>query len=196
MPSELIGSDAPPPTGWSAAVRFARLCEDEIPRIHAFVARRVADRTAVEELTTTVFDRALAVLRDGSVAPEALTMFIYRVATSAVLDHARRERQAIPRGARAADFDHPGDRERAQQIGDERATRAFEASLDRDALRRAVAVLPPDHQRAVILRYFDGLAGDELAAVLGCEPEAVAVQVHRALRSLRGSMEREAAGAA
>lgn len=196
MSSELIGSATPPPTGPPAAVRFGRLCEEEIPRIHAFVARRVADRTAVEEITTAVFDRALAVLRDGSVAPEALTTFLSRVAASAVLDHARRERQAIPRGARAADFDHPGDRERAQQVGDERATRAFAASLDREALRRAVADLPADHQRAVILRYFDGLAGDELAAVLGCEPEAVTVQIHRALRSLRGSMEREATGAA
>ena len=48
----------------------------------------------------------------------------------------------------------------------------------------------------VVLRYVDGLEGDELAAALGCSRPTAAVKLHRALRALRDRLEREATDAA
>ena len=48
--------------------RFAELYEINFERVYAFVARRVSDRDAAEDLTSEVFHKALANLRRTRVA--------------------------------------------------------------------------------------------------------------------------------
>ena len=59
----------------------------------------------------------------------------------------------------------------------------------RDALRSALAGLPPRQRACVVLRYFDDLSVAETAAVLGCSQGTVKSQTSRALASLRCTFE-------
>jgi RNA polymerase sigma-70 factor, ECF subfamily len=177
------------------AAAFGKLFDAGLPRIYEFFARRVEDRQVAEELTKATFERALGAFRDGE-ARASFGGFLYRVAASAVVDHARRRRKPIPRGTRASDRDAVGDRDVAAAIANDAATRAFAAAIDRSRLRQAFTRLSDEDRNLVVLRYLDGLEIDELCAVTGASRQALAVSLHRALRALRPSIDREATDAA
>jgi RNA polymerase sigma-70 factor (ECF subfamily) len=177
------------------AAAFGKLFDTDLPRIYEFFARRVEDRQVAEELTTATFERALGVFRDGA-ARASFGGFLYRVAASAVVDHARRRRKPIPRDRRASDLDALGDRDAAAAIANDAATRAFAAAIDRSRLRQAFTRLSDEDRNLIVLRYLDGLEIDELCAVTGASRQALAVSLHRALRALRASIDREATDAA
>lgn len=174
---------------------FGELYDFYLPRIYAFVARRVEDRDVAEDLTATTFERALGAVRREDFQNASFGGFLYRVAANAVVDHARRARHTIPLGVRAGDIDED-DLPLAETIGDEAATRAFAAAIDRDTLRRALLRVPDAHRRVIVLKYFDGLDVDELCAALGCSRSTFAVKLHRALRALRSAIDQEAIDAA
>jgi RNA polymerase sigma-70 factor (ECF subfamily) len=176
---------------------FGELYDWYLPRIHGFIARRVEDRAVSEDLTATTFERALGAVRRSDFRNESFGGFLYRVAANAIVDHARRSRRTVPLGARASDYDDgDDDTGRDASLGDEAATRAFAAALDRDVLRRALLCLPEAQRRVIVLKYFDGLELDELCAALGCSRATFAVKLHRALRALRAAMTSEATDAA
>ncbi len=174
---------------------FGELYDFYRPRIYAYVARRIEDRSMAEDLTATTFERALNAVR-GEFQNASFGGFLYRVASNAVVDHVRRERRTIPLGVRARDHDTDDDRDAAESISDESATRAFTAAIDRDTLRRGIARLPEVHRRVILLKYFDGLEIEELCAALGCSRQTFAVKLHRALRALRAAAGQEATDAA
>ena len=179
------------------AAAFGELYDFYLPRIYAFVARRVEDRAVAEDLTATTFERALGAVRRADFRNDSFGGFLYRVAANAVVDHARRNRRTIPLGVRASDLDDDDtDRREAEWLGDEAATRAFAAAVDRDVLRRALLRVPEVHRRVIVLKYFDGLEIDELCAALGCSRQTFAVKLHRALRALRAVVDQEATDAA
>jgi RNA polymerase sigma-70 factor (ECF subfamily) len=173
---------------------FGKLYERHMPRIYEFFARRIEDREAAENLTAATFQRALGAIRAGEVGG-SLTTFLYQVAGSAVVDHARRRRKPIPKGVRASDHDGPGDREAAEAIANEFATRAFAAAIDDSRLRRAFTRLADEDRHLIVLRYFDGLEIDDLCAVTGQSRQALTVRLHHALRALRSALAPEAGAA-
>jgi RNA polymerase sigma-70 factor (ECF subfamily) len=178
------------------AAAFGKLYDYYLPRIYAFIARRVEGRTVAEDLTAATFERGLGAIRHEDLRDASLAGFLYRVAASAVVDHARRTRRTIPPGVRASDFDEEGDREAAESIGDEAATRAFAVAIDSSRLRRALVGMPNVHRRVIVLRYFDRLEIEELCAALGCSRQTYAAMLHRALRALRSAMDETANHAA
>ena len=189
------GDHAPEPGVALDAAAFGALYDSYLPRIYAFIARRVEDRSVDEDLTAATFERALNAVRQRDLPGSSIGAFLYRVAANAVVDHARRARQPIPTGLRASDFDTGDDRIDAEAISDEAATRAFASAIDGEALRRALWQLPEPDRRVILLNYFDGLEPDALCAALGGNPTEVALKLHRALRALRAAIRQEATDA-
>jgi RNA polymerase sigma factor (sigma-70 family) len=170
------------------ATAMGKLFDDRLPVIYAFVAIRVPDRTAAEDVTARIFERAGSVADEVSPA-EGLGAFLQRVAASAVLDHARRSRNPLPGDRRASDFDRPGDRAAAAEIVDALAARAFAAAIDRIALRRATGRVADAQLHVLLLRYLDGLTPAELGAALACTEAEAAAEVDVALRGLFAVLE-------
>lgn len=175
---------------------FEHLFDDWLDPIYAFVARRVEDREAAEEVTTRTFERAIQSLSSGRIPVEELPRFLLRVASSAVVDHARRRRRDLPPGLRASDLDEPGDAEAAAWLADAEAARAFAAAVDGIALRRAVLRLNDNDLRVVLLHYLDGFDLDAVAAALACSREEAASRSRRALGSLHAEHPRADANVA
>jgi RNA polymerase sigma-70 factor (ECF subfamily) len=177
------------------AAALGKIYDTHLPRIYEFFARRIEDRSIAEELTTATFERAFgAAGRDG--APGSVAGFLYRVAASAVVDHARRRRKPIPKGVRARDHDKPGDREAAEALANEAATRSYGAAIERSRLRQAFTRLPDEDRNLIVLRYFDGLEIDEICAITGASRQSLAIDLHRALRALRAATDVKATDAA
>jgi RNA polymerase sigma-70 factor (ECF subfamily) len=176
------------------AASFGELYDFYLPRIYGFVVRRVGERDAAEDLTAMTFERALGAVRRDDFRNESFGGFLYRVASNAIVDHARRGKRTVPLGVRASDWDDAadGDGGRARNghealIGDEAAAAALGAALDREVLRRALRDLPEGHRRVLVMKFYDGLETDELCAALGCSRPTLAVKLHRALRALRAA---------
>jgi RNA polymerase sigma-70 factor (ECF subfamily) len=175
---------------------FARLFDEYVPRVYAFIARRVEDRAVAEELTAATLQRALQAVRAGALQESSFGGFVYRVAASAVVDRVRRGRRAISPGVRANDLDEGNDREVAEAIGAEAAARGFAAAVDRNVLRRSFEAIPDAQFRVILLRYFDGLDVREASAALGCSQKSFAVRLNRALRAVSSALDDEARSAA
>jgi len=189
--------ETPAPLAAPDPVAFTRLYEACQPAVYAYVACRVEERSAAEEITAAAFRRAIEVAGREGLEPPALAAFAFRVAATAVVDHGRRSRGALPHGVRAADFDRETDHRRAAgSRADELAARAFGAAIDRRALRRAVERLSEPDRRLIVLHYLDGLTVDEQCAALGWARETFTRRLHGALRALHAALADESTHAA
>jgi RNA polymerase sigma-70 factor (sigma-E family) len=56
---------------------------------------------------------------------------------------------------------------------------------ERSALARDIGRLPRKQRAVIVLRYYEDLADDEIAGILGCSPSTVRVHAMRGLRALR-----------
>ena len=60
-----------------------------------------------------------------------------------------------------------------------------ERVTERDALDRRLDRLPARQRAVLVLRYYEGLGDDDIAATLGCSPGTVRAHASRALTTLR-----------
>jgi len=70
--------------------RFAELYEINFERVYGFIARRVGDRDAAEDLTSEVFHKALANLRRFEWRDVPFVAWLLRIAANAIADRAQR----------------------------------------------------------------------------------------------------------
>src|SRR5579863_2518304 len=70
--------------------RFAELYEINFERVYAFIAWRVGDRDAAEDLTSEVFHKALANLRRFEWRGAPFASWLLRIAANAIADRAQR----------------------------------------------------------------------------------------------------------
>ena len=140
-----------------------------LDQIHA-VCRRVLGHP--EDALDATQEALIAITRginrfDGR---SRFTTWMYRVATNAALDEARRRRR------RPIASEHAGD---IASVAD--PTAAVDARLDVDA---ALATLPPDYRAAVALRDLAGLDYAEIATVLGIPIGTVRSRIARGRATL------------
>jgi RNA polymerase sigma-70 factor (ECF subfamily) len=159
---------------------FGELYDFYLPRIYGFIVRRVGDRLAAEDLTSMTFQRALENVRRADFRNESFGGWLYRVASNAIVDYARRDGRTVSLSELRED-EEPGDR----------ALDALAAALDREQLRRALLSLPSSQRELLVMRFYDDLDTAELCAVFGCSHETLAVRLHRALRALRAAVAKE-----
>jgi RNA polymerase sigma-70 factor, ECF subfamily len=151
--------------------RFADLYEQHVDRIYAFIARRVQDRDAAQDLTSDVFHRALANLRSFEWRGAPFAAWLFRIAANAVADHA--QRVAKQRGTLPLD---------------EPEAVSMEEVEERARLFRCVSQLPEDQRRVINLRFAQQNSIREIAQALGRTEGAVKQLQFRALQNLRARM--------
>jgi len=128
------------------------------------------DRAAAEDVLQIalerVYRRRRLLFRQGSVEP-----YVRRVVVNAAIDWRRMLRR---RAEQPLEF--------AAGLAAEDPTGLV---ADRDVLIRALAALAPKQRAVLVLRYWEDLPDDEIAATLNCSPGTVRSQASRALTRLR-----------
>lgn len=138
-----------------------------------YIAFRVSDRDLAEDLTSEVFTRFLAALRQRNPPETTLRGWLYGVAAHVVADHMRK-------------------RYRAQQVeldetlvsGAAGPDELAEASLMRDDLKQAMTSLTEEQQHVIALRYGRELPIQEVARTIGKTEGAVKQLQARAIAAL------------
>jgi RNA polymerase sigma factor (sigma-70 family) len=174
---------------------LAELHDAWLVRIHAFVARRVWDRRAAEIVVAATFARVFGAVRRDGLRRESFGGVLYRTAT-AILAERRRVSAAAPVAHEDAWVDPDDGEASAARLLANAIGGGDTADGRRDALGRALLVLPPAQRRILVLAFLAGLEPDELCAVLECSRSTLAIRLRRALRALHDAARRDAVDAA
>lgn len=151
--------------------RFVEIYERYVDRIYAFVSRRTENRAAAEDVTSHVFEQALATIGRFEWRGLPVSIWLFRIASNAIADHWRqRSRHA---DEPPADIPDPHD---------------FEDIDRRIALYREVERLPDVQRQVIRLRFVEEKSIREVAAALNRSEGAVKQLQLRALDKLRKSM--------
>jgi RNA polymerase sigma factor (sigma-70 family) len=156
---------------------FERLYAEHAQPLFGFLAYRTGDRALAEDLLSDTFERALRARRRFDPRRGSEKTWIYSIALNALRDHARRA-SAEQRALERSELVHAG-AEGADPAG---------AADDRDALRRAMAVLSDEEREAIALRYGGDLTVPEMAKALGEKLSTMEGRVYRGLRKLRAEL--------
>jgi RNA polymerase sigma-70 factor (ECF subfamily) len=149
--------------------------------VYRYVRRQTQTREDAEDVVQAVFAEAVAGLEDAADSGPALA-WLYMVAKRRLIDEHRR-RQAAP--AQVISLDAARLEQRSQSNYGHDVARA---------LALAIAALPVDQQRVVVLKLVEGRRFAEIAAQVGVGEEACRARLSRALRTLRAQLEREGLG--
>lgn len=143
------------------------------PQLLRYLTGLARDRTRAEDLLQDTFmqlHRARATYHPG----RPVRPWAYAIARNVFLMHAR---AASRRGRHEAVAD--------DELPDVPVPAEMESFADRDAVRRAVAQLPPERREPLLLHHVLGLSFREVGAVLGITEGAAKVKAHRAMVTLR-----------
>ena len=147
--------------------------------VYRYVRRRTRSREDAEDLTQTVFAEAVSGLEQASAESRSELAWLYTVAKRRLIDEQRRRlsatAQVFPLDAARIAHHSQGD------YGVDLAT----------ALARAIAALPADQQRVVVLKLVEGRRFAAIAVELGTSEQACRARLSRALRTLRTHLEEE-----
>ena len=162
--------------------RFEALYRKYLAQVYSYAFYELRDHHEAEDATERTFLAALTNLgrfeerarpADGEGA-STFRVWLFQIARNAVAERRRRTRRRPEAPLEAAiTVAAPIDVEGDAVLHDETAT----------ALQ-AVARLPDDRRRALILRFVDEMSTAEIAGILGRSEGAVRVLIHRALRSV------------
>jgi RNA polymerase sigma-70 factor (ECF subfamily) len=163
----------------SAVGALESLYEGHADRIFAFCMYQLRDRGEAEDAMQTTFLYALRALRRG-VVPRSEVAWLITIAHNVC--------RSLRRSTRRRDrFEGIGDPHVIAEIAGRRDTEA-EDLLDLDD---ALARMPENQRRAIVLREWHGLPYRELAATMGITQTAGEMLVFRARRSLAGELRGE-----
>jgi RNA polymerase sigma-70 factor, ECF subfamily len=148
--------------------RFVDIYERYVDRIYAFISRRAENRAVAEDITSHVFEQALATIGRFEWRGLPVSAWLFRIASNALADHWReRSRHAA---------EPPPDIPDSHELED----------IDRRmALYQAVDRLPEVQRQVVRMRFVEEKSIREVAAALKRSEGAVKQLQLRALDRLR-----------
>ena len=155
-------------------VKFGDLYELHFERVYAFISRRVGDRGTAEDLTSDVFQKALASLPSYEFRGAPFAAWLFRIAANAVADQSKRSARDA---ATVGESPEPSVQPDLETI--EHWARLF----------RLVKKLPEDQRRVILQRFVEQKSIREIAQELRRSEGAVKQLQYRALESLRAQME-------
>ena len=154
---------------------FESLYRRTFPKVYAYVASLLRDRSAAEEVTAQAFERAYrkrGTYRSGRGTPEA---WLFGIARHAALDELRRLKRRAPLEADPEDVSATAPEDHADGV------------VRRETVRAALSGLEPRDRDMVALKFQGGLSNAEIGRVLAMSESNVGTKLHRTMEKLRRS---------
>jgi RNA polymerase sigma-70 factor (ECF subfamily) len=136
-----------------------------------FAYRLTGDSDVAEDVVAETFSRLLIAIRNGGGPKVYLRAYLYRVAHNLAMDHHR------------ATAPLPLDESDPHLTAD--GPSANDDVRDQQMARQALWRLTPDQRQVIVLKFYQGLSNEEVAAALDKPVGAVKSLQHRALDALR-----------
>lgn len=157
----------------TAGEQFEALYRRTFPRVYAYVASMLRDRSAAEEVTAQAFERAYRRRSSYRSGRGTLEAWLFGIARHAALDELRRLKRRASLETEPDDPSATAPEEHAEGV------------VRRATVRAALETLDPRERDLVALKFQAGLANAEIARVLGTTESNVGTRLHRAMEKLR-----------
>ncbi len=171
--SEAIAARVPPLAGEIPSETFESLYERTFPKVYAYVAALLRDRSAAEDVTALAFERAYRKRRGYKAARGTPEQWIFGIARNAALDELRKRK-------RRANLEVD-----PEDVGAAPAEDHAELALRREVVRAALESLEGHERDLVALKFMGGLSNAEIARVLGTSESNTGTRLHRTITKLR-----------
>ena len=152
---------------------FAELYERIFPRVYAYVASLVRDRSAAEDVTAQAFERAYRKRRSYRAARGSMDAWVFGIARNAALDELRKRKRRAKLESDPEDVRAPAPEDQADM------------ALRRETVRAALASLSGQERDLIALKFAGGLSNGEIARVLRMSESNVGTRLHRTITKLR-----------
>jgi RNA polymerase sigma-70 factor (ECF subfamily) len=152
---------------------FAALYERTFPRVYAYVASLLRDRSIAEDVTAQAFERAYRRSSSYRARRGSREAWLFGIARNAALDELRRRKRRARLETEPADDVAPD------------ADEQVELALRRETVRAAMGGLDGRERDLLALKFSAGLSNAEIATVLGVSETAAGTRLHRTLTKLR-----------
>ena len=152
---------------------FAELYERTFPRVYAYVASLLRDRSAAEDVTAQAFERAYRKRLSYRASRGSMDAWVFGIARNAALDELRRRKRRAVLEVDPEDTDARAPEDHA------------ELAVRREAVRAALASLGGQERDLIALKFAGGLSNGEIARVLQMSESNVGTRLHRTITKLR-----------
>jgi RNA polymerase sigma-70 factor, ECF subfamily len=171
--NEALAESVPLVAAGNRAEGFAELYERTFPRVYAYVASLLRDRSAAEDVTAQAFERAYRKRRSYRPARGSMDAWLFGIARNAALDELRRRKRRAALETDPEDTTSPSPEDQA------------ELAVRRESVRAALASLDGQERDLIALKFAGGLSNGEIARVLGTSESNVGTRLHRTITKLR-----------
>ncbi len=165
--------DAVPLAGTARSEGFAELYERTFPRVYAYVASMLRDRSSAEDVTAQAFERAYRKRRSYRPGRGSMDAWVFGIARNAALDELRKRKRSAALVTDPEDTGSPSPEDQA------------ELAVRRETVRAALASLDGHERDLIALKFAGGLSNGEIARVLGMSESNAGTRLHRTIMKLR-----------
>jgi RNA polymerase sigma-70 factor (ECF subfamily) len=152
---------------------YLRLSEAYLDRIYRHLYYRVASTSEAEDLTELVFWTAWEGITRYDSRGTPFGVWLYRLAQTLVTDHSRAPRVPKPLAPVAR-----------STLGEVEIIGAVTGALTEAEVRMALALLRPEHQQVIVLRFIEEVSLAMVSQILRTSESATRQLQHRALQAL------------
>jgi RNA polymerase sigma-70 factor (ECF subfamily) len=152
------------------------------PALYRYAMRLLDDAPLAEDCVTETFSRLLSALNGDTGPRDYLKAWLYRVAHNWITDHYRANGAGGIVTVPLVELD-----ETDCSIADPAPGPLDEAmaALTGERVRAALLALTPEQRQVVVLKFYEDMSNEEVAAAVGKPVSAVKSLQHRALAALR-----------
>ncbi|HEY4506125.1 MAG TPA: sigma-70 family RNA polymerase sigma factor [Candidatus Paceibacterota bacterium] len=160
---------------------FGILYEEYFAPIYRFVYFQVRHKETAEDLTQSVFLKAMEAVPSYEDKGVPFVAWLYRIARNAVIDHWKKKREVLVESPEITfegilDLEPRPDEKMGQKIRG-------------DYVRELLLDLSEDQREIVILCFVEELSYAETSKITGKSEEAIRALKHRALKALRAKFD-------
>jgi len=155
---------------------FAELYEEYLPKVYRYINYRINDTQITEDLTSTVFEKALTNFGKYSKDRASFSTWIFSISRNVVIDYYRAQgrRQTVS-------LDETTDIVSRDPSPEEELLKKEE----REKLQVYLMELPQDEQEIIRLKFAAELNNRQIARMLGLSESNVGTKLYRSIRKLR-----------
>ena len=155
---------------------FTGLYDEFMPKVYRYIFSRINNRETAEDLTSTVFEKALVNFERYSSNQAAFSTWIFSITRNTIIDHYRTSsrRMSIP----LDEFlEVPTDGVSIQED--------IENKAEQEYLMKSLAKLSSGDQEIIRLKFSAELNNRQIAKMLGLSESNVGIRLFRAIKRLR-----------
>ena len=176
----------PKPDDQDPEARFLAAFEEYNDALFRHAFFRLSSREQAIDVVHDTFTKAWSYLR-GGYEIKSFRPFLYKILNNLIIDEYRKKREE----SLDEMMEEEGVDESSFPDLTEHTVEALAATMDGKKAFLVLETLPEQYREVLILRFIDGLGPKEIAELTEQSESVVSVRLHRGLKKLRDTIERE-----